>query len=52
LEFHEKLYADFCRNAAMAQDGVEKGIGKWAANGSRDDAAMAGIFKVENDIYK
>jgi hypothetical protein len=46
LEFHEKLYADFCRDAKMASAGIKKGIGVWAANGSRDDAAMAGVFKV------
>jgi hypothetical protein len=46
LEFHEKLYADFCRDPKIASDGVEKGIGVWAANGSRDDAAMAGIFEI------
>jgi hypothetical protein len=46
LEFHEKLYADFCLNAKMASDGVEKGISVWAANGSRDDAAMSGIFEI------
>jgi serine/threonine protein phosphatase PrpC len=45
LKFHEKLYADFCRDSKMASDGVEKGISVWAANGSRDDAAIAGIFK-------
>jgi hypothetical protein len=45
LEFHEKLYADFCHDQKMASDGVEKGIGVWAANGSRDDAAMAGLFE-------
>jgi hypothetical protein len=45
LEFHETLYADFCRDADRARSGVEKGIGVWAANGSRDDAAMAGIFE-------
>jgi serine/threonine protein phosphatase PrpC len=46
LEFHEKLYTDFCRDPKMASEGVEKGIGVWAANGSRDDAAMAGIFEI------
>jgi serine/threonine protein phosphatase PrpC len=47
LEFHKKLYADFCHDAKMASDGVEKGISVWAANGSRDDAAMAGIFEIK-----
>jgi serine/threonine protein phosphatase PrpC len=47
LEFHEKLYTDFCRDAKVANDGVEKGISVWAANGSRDDAAMAGIFEIK-----
>jgi hypothetical protein len=46
LEFHEKLYTDFCRDQKMASNGVEKGISVWAANGSRDDAAMSGIFEV------
>jgi serine/threonine protein phosphatase PrpC len=45
LEFHEKLYADFCRNPEIASNGVERGISVWAANGSRDDAAMAGLFE-------
>jgi hypothetical protein len=31
----------------VASCGVEKGIGVWAANGSRDDAAMAGIFEIK-----
>jgi hypothetical protein len=46
LEFHEKLYPDFCGDAKRARGGIEKGIGVWAANGSRDDAAMAGIFEI------
>jgi serine/threonine protein phosphatase PrpC len=46
LEFHEKLYVDLCRDPKIASDGVEKGISVWAANGSRDDAAMAGIFEI------
>jgi hypothetical protein len=46
LEFHEKLYADLCHDEKMAGNGIKKGIGVWAANGSRDDAAMAGIFEV------
>jgi hypothetical protein len=44
LEFHEQFYADFCADADRARAGVEKGIGVWAAAGSRDDAAMAGIL--------
>jgi serine/threonine protein phosphatase PrpC len=47
LEFHEKLYVDFCRDTKRASGGVEKGISVWSANGSRDDAAMAGIFEIE-----
>jgi hypothetical protein len=47
LEFHQKLYADFCRDEKMASNGIKKGIGVWAANGSRDDAAMAGVFEVQ-----
>jgi hypothetical protein len=46
LEFHERFYADFRADADRACAGVEKGIGVWAAAGSRDDAAMAGILRV------
>jgi hypothetical protein len=46
LEFHERFYADFCVDADRASAGVEKGIGVWAAAGSRDDAAIAGILCV------
>jgi serine/threonine protein phosphatase PrpC len=46
LEFHEKLYTDFCHDPKMASNGIEKGISVWAANGSRDDAAMAGVFEI------
>ncbi|MDR0449660.1 MAG: protein phosphatase 2C domain-containing protein [Treponema sp.] len=46
LEFHERFYADFRADPNRASEGVEKGIGVWAAAGSRDDAAMAGILRV------
>jgi hypothetical protein len=46
LEFHEQFYTDFCADPDRASAGIEKGIGVWAAAGSRDDAAMAGILRV------
>ncbi|MDR0399941.1 MAG: protein phosphatase 2C domain-containing protein, partial [Treponema sp.] len=46
LEFHERFYADFRTDPDRARAGVEKGIGVWAAAGSRDDAAMAGILRI------
>jgi len=44
LEFHKKLYADFCNDPDTAAEGVKKGIVTWSIKGSRDDVSMAGIF--------
>jgi serine/threonine protein phosphatase PrpC len=52
LEFHEQLYADFARNQKMARDGVTKGVAAWSANGSRDDASMAGVFYFDDTMFE
>jgi len=46
LKFHCQLYTDFCSNPAVAEEGVKKGVAAWSLKGSRDDASMAGVFRV------
>ena len=46
LEFHRRLYTDFCNDPEIAREGVTKGVAAWSLKGSRDDVAMAGIFVV------
>jgi serine/threonine protein phosphatase PrpC len=44
LELHQRLYDDFTNNPKNAEKELQKSIAVWSSKGSRDDAAMAGIF--------
>jgi serine/threonine protein phosphatase PrpC len=52
LAFHRQLYVDFAGNPNLAQDGITKGVVAWSANGSRDDASMAGVFYFDDTVIE